>query len=178
MNATYDTDPRMLDLALLIARLVFGLLMAAHGTQKLFGWFGGYGLNTTGEFFVQIGFRQGRTLATVASVTEVASGLLVALGFLGPVGPALMISVMIVAAISVHLKNGLFAASNGVEVNLLYATGALGLALAGFGVYSLDALLGIRAAWTPAITWTVLTVGVVGGIVNLMLRRGTPKARA
>src|SRR4051812_14400544 len=112
MNATYDADPRMLDLALLIARLVFGLLMAAHGTQKLFGWFGGYGLNTTGEFFVQIGFRSGRALATLASVTEVASGLLVALGFLGPVGPALMISVMLVAAISVHWKNGLFAASN------------------------------------------------------------------
>ena len=178
MNTTYAVDPRMLDLATLIARLVFGLLMAAHGAQKLFGWFGGYGLNTTGEFFVQLGFRSGRVFASLASACEIASGLLVALGFLGPVGPALMISVMIVAAISVHWKNGLFAASNGIELNLLYATGALGFALAGFGDYSLDALLGIRAAWTPSITWTVLTIGILGGVLNLLFRRRAPRAAA
>ena len=170
MNATYPADPVMLNLGLLIARLVIGLLMAAHGTQKLFGWFGGYGLNTTGEFFVQLGFQRGRAFATLASVAEVASGLLVALGFLGPVGPAMMISVMLVAAISVHLKNGLFAAKNGIEVPLLYATGAFGLAFTGFGDYALDALLGIRTAWTPAITWAVLVVGIVGGIANLVIR--------
>ena len=113
----------------------------------------------------------------MASVAEVASGLLVAFGFLGPVGPAVIISVMIVAAISVHWKNGLFASTNGIELNLLYATGAFGLALAGFGDYSLDALLGIRAAWTPQITWAVLTIGAVGGIANLALRHPA-KARA
>lgn len=177
MNTTYPADPLMFDLGLLVARLVIGLLMAAHGTQKLFGWFGGYGLNTTGEFFVQLGFQRGRAFATLASTAEVASGLLVALGFLGPVGPAVMISVMIVAAISVHLKNGLFATKNGIEVPLLYATGAFGLALTGFGGYSLDALFGIRTAWTPGITWAVLTVGIVGGIANLVLRHPA-KARA
>ena len=177
MNATYPADPLMLDLGLLVARLVIGLLMAAHGTQKLFGWFGGYGLNTTGEFFVQLGFQRGRAFATLASVAEVASGLLVAFGFLGPVGPAVMISVMLVAAISVHLKNGLFATNNGIEVPLLYATGAFGLALTGFGDFALDALLGIRAAWTPGITWAVLIVGIVGGITNLVLRQPA-KARA
>jgi putative oxidoreductase len=178
MNATYPADPLMLDLGLLVARLVIGLLMAAHGTQKLFGWFGGYGLNTTGEFFVQLGFQRGRAFATLASVTEMASGFLVALGFLGPVGPALMISVMLVAAISVHWKNGLFATQNGIEVNLLYATGAFALALTGFGDYSLDALVGIRAAWTPGITSAVLTIGVVGAIANLGLRHRPAKARA
>jgi len=170
MNATYPADPLMFGLGLLVARLVIGLLMAAHGTQKLLGWFGGYGLNTTGEFFVQLGFQRGRAFATLASVAEVAGGLLVAIGFLGPVGPALMISVMLVAAISVHWKNGVFAAQNGIEVPLLYATGAFGLAMTGFGDYALDALLGIRAAWTPAITWAVLTVGIVGGLGNLVLR--------
>jgi len=170
MNTTYPADPLMLDLGLLVARLVIGLLMAAHGTQELLGWFGGYGLNTTGEFFVQLGFQRGRAFATLASVAEVTSGLLVAIGFLGPVGPALMISVMLVAAISVHWKNGVFATQNGIEVPLLYATGAFGLAITGFGDYALDALLGIRAAWTPAITWAVLTVGIVGGLGNLVLR--------
>ena len=86
------------DAGLLVLRLVLGLYMAAHGAQKLFGWFGGYGLTGTGEFMVQLGFRPGRLFAGVAASTEVASGLLVALGLLGPVGPALMISVMIVAA--------------------------------------------------------------------------------
>ena len=104
MNTIYPADPVMAAFGLLVARLVIGLLMAAHGTQKLFGWFGGYGLNTTGEFFVQLGFERGRAFAALASVAEVASGLLVTLGFLGPVGPALMISVMLVAAISVHWK--------------------------------------------------------------------------
>jgi len=177
MNTIYPADPLMAAFGLLVARLVIGLLMAAHGTQKLFGWFGGYGLNTTGEFFVQLGFERGRAFAALASVAEVASGLLVTLGFLGPVGPALMISVMLVAAISVHWKNGLFATHNGIEVPLLYATGAFGLALTGFGDYSLDALFGIRAAWTPGITWAVLVVGIVGGITNLMIRHPA-KARA
>src|SRR5688572_5632266 len=132
-----------LDAGLLVLRIALGLYMAAHGAQKLFGWFGGHGLNATGEFMVQLGFRRGRTFATLASVTEVASGLLVALGFLGPVGPALMVSVMIVAAVTVHLKNGVFAQNGGVEVPVLYGVGALALGLTGPGRYSLDAILGL-----------------------------------
>ena len=177
MDTTYTTAPQMAGVGLLIARVVLGTLMAAHGSQKLFGWFGGHGLRTTGEFFVQLGFRPGRLFATAASVGEVTSGLLVALGFLGPVGPALMISVMIVAAISVHWAHGLFATSNGIELPLLYATGALGLALVGPGPYSLDALLGITSAWTPGITWAVLSIGIVGGLANLMIRRRPHAAR-
>src|SRR5213595_3738976 len=126
MNA-YGVNIQTLSLGLLLVRVVIGLVMAAHGTQKLFGWFGGYGLNKTGEFFVQLGFWQGRTFAAAASLAEIGSGLLIALGFLGPVGPALMISVMIVAMITVHWRNGLFAADNGVEVPLLYATTAIAL---------------------------------------------------
>jgi putative oxidoreductase len=171
MDATLTADPRMVGLGLLIARTVLGLLMAAHGSQKLFGWFGGYGLRTTGEFFVQLGFRPGRLFAAAAAAGEVTSGLLVALGFLGAVGPALMIAVMLVAAISVHWDHGLFATSNGIEVPLLYATGAFALALSGFGPYSLDTALRIAAVWTPAITWTLLVAGIVGGVTNLLLRR-------
>src|SRR5687768_14621004 len=68
-----------LSTGLLVARLVFGLLMAAHGAQKLFGWFGGYGLKATGEFMVQLGFRPARMFAAIASATEVVGGLLIAL---------------------------------------------------------------------------------------------------
>src|ERR1700676_3808151 len=107
-----------MDTGLLIGRVVFGLLMAAHGTQKLFGWFGGYGLAGTGGFFESLGFRPGRFFAALASSAELVGGTMVALGFLGPIGPALMLSVMIVAAASVHWHHGLFAASNGIEVPL------------------------------------------------------------
>jgi putative oxidoreductase len=167
-----------MDIGLLVARLVLGLLMAAHGTQKLFGWFGGYGLAGTGGFFESLGFRPGRLFAGAAAVGEVVSGVLVALGLLGPVGPALMLSVMIVAALSVHWPHGLFATTNGIEVTLLYATGAVTLALTGPGRYSLDALAGLLPLWTPAVTAVVLGAGVLGGVANLALRRPAPPATA
>src|SRR5947199_6017965 len=110
-----------MDAGLLVARTVFGLVMAAHGSQKLFGWFGGYGLAGTGGFFEQLGFRPGRLFAALASVSELVAGLLIALGFLGPVGPALLLSVMIVAAVTVHCGKGFFATSNGIELTVLYA---------------------------------------------------------
>jgi putative oxidoreductase len=171
MSAFSFADLATVSAGLLVARLVLGLLMVGHGAQKLFGWFGGYGLAGTGGFFESLGFRPGRAFAAAASLAEVAGGLLVALGFLGPVGPALIISVMIVAAISVHWEHGVFAAANGIEVPLLYASGALALALTGYDAYSLDALLGLQSLWTPALAWAAIGLGVVGGIVNLLARR-------
>jgi putative oxidoreductase len=161
---------------LLIIRLVVGLGLAAHGAQKLFGWFGGYGLAGTGGFFESLGFRPGRLFAATAATTESLSGLLVALGAFGPVGPALMLSVMIVAAVSVHVKNGVFASANGIEMPLLYAVGAVALALTGPGRFSLDAARGIGDVWTPALVGAVLGLGAVGGIGNLFLRRPVPVA--
>jgi putative oxidoreductase len=80
---------------------------------------------------------------------------------------------MIVAAITVHWKNGVFATANGIELPLLYGTGALAMALAGFGPFSLDALLGLTPIWTPRVTALVLAIGVVGGVANLMVRQKT-----
>ena len=156
---------------LLIARLILGTLIAAHGSQKLFGWLGGYGLAGTGGFFEQLGFRPGRAFAAAASVSEIAAGVLLVLGFLGPIGPALLVSVMIVAAVSVHWGHGLFAATNGIEVPLLYATGGLTLALTGPGAYSLDALLGLDRLWSPGLEWAAIGAGVLAGVVNLAARR-------
>jgi len=168
---TYPMELQTLSIGLLVLRVVVGLIMAAHGAQKLLGWFGGYGLRGTGEFFVQLGFQPGPAFAAAASISEIISGLLVALGFLGPVGPALMISVMIVAAMTVHWEHGLFAANNGIELPLLYGISALGLALTGFGQYSLDNWLGIAGRLPIVYTWIALTAGVVGGFANLALRR-------
>jgi putative oxidoreductase len=159
---------------LLIARLVLGTMMAAHGSQKLFGWFGGYGLAGTGGFFEQLGFRPGRVFAAAAALTEITGGILLALGFLGPIGPALIISVMIVAAVSVHWSHGLFATTNGIEVPLLYATGGLTLALTGPGAYSLDAALGLDGLWSPGLEWAAIGAGVLAAVVNLAARRPAP----
>jgi putative oxidoreductase len=168
---TYAADLQTLSVGLLLVRIVVGLIMAGHGAQKLFGWFGGYGVRKTGELFAQLGFQPGTAFAAAASLSEIVSGLLVTFGFLGPVGPALMIAVMIVAGITVHWGHGLFAQNGGIELPLLYTAAAFALALTGYGQYSLDNALGIAGHLPATDTWIALTLGVVGGFANLALRR-------
>jgi putative oxidoreductase len=175
-TTSYITDALTLGTGLLLARLVLGVLMAAHGGSKLFGWFGGYGIAGTAGFFEQLGFRPGRLFVITASGAELVGGILLALGLLGPVASALILSVMIVAAVSVHWRKGLFAGTNGIEVPLLYAAGAVALALTGPGPFSLDAVLGIEHTWTPALKVGALAVGAVGGVVNLLVRRSAAVA--
>ena len=160
---------------LLVIRVVFGALMAAHGSQKLFGWFGGYGLAGTGGFFEQLGFRPGRLFAALAGVTETFSGLLFAIGFFEPLAAMGIVSVMIVAIGSVHWGNGLFAATNGVEVPLLYSTAAAAVALAGPGAYSVDAIFGLAPYWTPVVGVLAIAAGMLGAAANLFLRRPVPQ---
>jgi putative oxidoreductase len=167
-----------LALPLLFVRLVIGLGFAAHGAQKLFGWFGGYGLAGTGGFLETLGFRPGRTFAAAAGVAELAGGLLLALGLLGPVGPALVISAMVVAIATVHLRNGFFATANGVELPLLYLLVAALYAFAGYGGLSLDAAVGIAGVWTSGLVWLVVILGFAAGLANLAVRRKAPVAEA
>lgn len=162
--------------ALLILRLVLGTAMAAHGAQKLFGWFGGYGLKGTGGFMESLGFRPGVRFALAAGLTEFTGGVLLALGLFGPVGSALMISVMLVAILTVHKGHGFFAGTNGIEVPLLYITGSLAVAFAGPGQYSLDHVLGFENLISPAFTWIALAAGVLGAFGNLAVRQGQAPA--
>jgi putative oxidoreductase len=158
------------DLALLLVRLM-GLGFAAHGAQKLFGWFGGYGLAGTGSFFESIGFKPGKAFAAAAGAGELIGGLLLALGLFAPIGSMLIVAVMVVAMLTVHAGKGFFAQNGGAELPLAYIAIAIAVALVGPGSYSLDSLFGIGGLWTPALSWAALGLGVIGGLANVALRR-------
>jgi putative oxidoreductase len=176
MDLTHIASPSSLSVGLLVIRIVFGLMIAAHGSQKIFGWFGGYGISGTGQWFTSIGYNPGAAFATAAGTSEFLSGILITFGFLGPIGPALMISVMIVAMITVHRVNGLFATTNGIELPLLNIAAADGLALTGYGQYSLDEKFGLVSMWTPKLVWIVILIGLVGGLANVAIRKPPPPA--
>ena len=159
-----------MDLGILLLRLTVGLTFTAHGAQKLFGSFGGYGLDGTGQFFDGLGFHPGRRHALMAGLVELGGGLLLTLGFLTPLGAALLASVMLVAAMTVHVKNGFFAAAGGYELNLVLGVAAVTVAFTGPGALSLDALLGLD--WS-GIAWGIgaIVVAAAGSAVQLSQRR-------
>ncbi|HUP20591.1 MAG TPA: DoxX family protein [Gemmatimonadota bacterium] len=158
-------------LGLLLARAAVGLGLAAHGAQKLFGWFGGHGPRGTGQFFEGLGFRPGVPFALAAGFGEFGGGLLLALGLFGPVGPMLVVTTMLVAILAVHRGNGFFAQNQGWELPLLYALTAAYVAFAGPGVHSLDAALGLESLWTATNAWIALAVAAVLAGGSLALRR-------
>jgi putative oxidoreductase len=157
-------------IGLLILRLVVGLSLAAHGAQKVFGWFGGYGLAGTGQFFEQLGFRPGRLHAAQAGLAELLGGLFLAAGFLTPAAAAAVAAVMFVATVSVHLKKGFFSHNGGYEYTLVLGGAALALAFTGPGALSLDQALGISLSGE---TWglAALAAALIGGAVPLLARR-------
>jgi putative oxidoreductase len=165
-------------IALLISRIIIGLGMAAHGSQKLFGWYGGYGIKGTGGFFEQLGFKPGTLFALGAGLGEFGGGLLTALGLGGPIGPALIIMVLLVAIATVHLGHGFFTTKNGVEMPSVYIAGSLLIALAGPGLYSLDTLLRVNGIWQPNAAWIALGVAVVFALLNVVVRRPAAQKEA
>jgi putative oxidoreductase len=162
-----------MDLGLLIARLVIGLTLAAHGSQKLFGWFGGGGIAGTAPFFEQLGFRPGRLHAALAGIAETAGGLLLAAGFLTPLAAAALVGTMVVAVGSVHWGKGFFLQSGGLEYNLVLAGGALAVAFTGPGAIALDRSLGITWSGT---SWglAALLLGLLSGAAELSTRKTAP----
>jgi putative oxidoreductase len=162
---------------LLLVRLVLGASFFAHGTQKLFGWFGGHGLDGTGGFMESLGFRPGKAYALAAGLCEAGGGLLLALGFLGPVGPALIVVAMVVAMATVHWKNGYFATASGVELPLVSAACAMAIAFAGPGAYALDLLLGLQLS-APAAPWIALVAALLIAAATVATRRHLPVAHA
>jgi len=152
-----------MDLALLVLRLVLGLTFAAHGAQKLFGAFGGHGIEGTAGFFEQIGLRPGKLHAWASGSAEFFGGFAIALGLVTPIAAAALIAVMTAAVLTVHIKNGFFVTNQGFEYNLALAAALFALAGIGAGGWSLDNALGIDmtgASWALG----ALGAGLLGGI--------------
>jgi putative oxidoreductase len=164
-----------MELGLLILRLVVGLTMAAHGGQKLFGWFDGGGPAGTGAFMEQLGFRPGKLAAIGAGMFEFAGGLLLAFGFLTAVGALMVITVLTVATATVHLGKGYFNTNGGFELPAVLSAGALCLALVGPGAFSIDAAAGIS---THGPAWGAVAIG--GGFLLAFAAMATrrPRVRA
>jgi putative oxidoreductase len=126
----------------LILRLVMGGYFIGHGTQKLFGWFGGHGPDATGQFFETLGLRPGKHHAIAAGAAEAGGGTLLALGAFTPLGSAAIVGAMLTAIQRVHAKNGPWLSDQGYEYNLVLIAAALALAETGPGSPSVDTARG------------------------------------
>jgi putative oxidoreductase len=153
---------------ILLLRLVVGVAFVGHGTQKLFGWFGGYGPQGTGGFFASKGYRAAVLMAVAAGLAEAGGGTLLVLGFATPVAAALLATVMINAIASVTFKKAFMLGS---ELELVYLTIAVSLAAIGPGRFSIDRAIGwddnISGVW-----WGVAALGVALVVSSLTVTLG------
>ena len=162
-----------MDLALLALRVVVGVLFVGHGAQKLFGAFGGGGLDGTAGMFDNIGLRPGWLHARAAGTAEFLGGALLALGLFTPFAAAALIAVMTAAVITVHAPKGIWNTNQGYEFNLVMAAVVFALAGVGAGGWSLDNAFGFDlhgAAWAIG----ALAVGLIGGVGSGALRPHLP----
>jgi putative oxidoreductase len=138
MTPVYDTAGDYTDT---VIRVTTGLFLVPHGAQKLFGWFGGYGLEATGQYFESIGLSNGYLVALSAGSVEFFGGLALALGLLTRIS-AVAAFVLLAVAITIHLPNGFMWTDGGLEYPLMWAIFALYFVVKGGGNYSLDRLIG------------------------------------
>jgi putative oxidoreductase len=161
---------------LLLLRIVVGLTMASHGSQKLFGWFGGAGLRKMAASFESRGIRPGLVNAVLAGLSEFGGGVLLALGLLTPVAGAAIIAVMVVAIVTTNGPRGFFNTDGGFEYNLVLMAAALAVTATGPGTASLDYALGLHVS---GVRWgaAALVAGIVGAGIPLLMR-GAPQPAA
>jgi putative oxidoreductase len=159
-----------MDLALLVLRLVVGLLFVGHGAQKLFGAFGGGGLQGTAGMFDNIGLQPGWLHARAAGTAEFLGGALIALGLFTPFAAAALIGVMTAAVITVHAPNGIWNSNQGYEFNLVLAAVVFALAGIGAGAWSLDNAFGFDL---HGVIWAIaaLAAGIIGGVGTVISGR-------
>ena len=166
-----------MSIGLLLLRLVVGLLLVGHGTQKLFGWFGGGGLDGTARNFASLGYRPGRVMAMLGGMAETLGGLSLALGFLTPLGSAAIIGAMLNAILSVHLPKGVWNTKGGFEFPLTNAAVAAAVSFTGPGRYSIDHAIGLEPGHVVSGSFALL-LGVVVGMIVYASRRPEPAGAA
>jgi putative oxidoreductase len=147
----------------LLLRLTVGSLFFGHGTQKLFGWFGGHGLDATANMFDSIGMRPGNRNALAAGLAEAGGGAGIALGLATPLSASVLTSTMLTAINRVHLKNGPWVTNGGYEYNIVLIAAVLVLVEVGPGELSLDHLLGNERSG-PGWTLVALALGAAGAV--------------
>lgn len=130
--------------AALTLRIPVGIIFAAHGAQKLFGWFGGHGLDGTGQFFGSVGLNPGYLMALLAGLAEFFGGLALIAGLLVRPAAAALAFAMLIAIFAVHWSKGFFAASGGYEYALALFAASLSLLFSGAGRFSVDRAIGER----------------------------------
>lgn len=130
----------------LILRVPVGIILMGHGSQKLFGWFGGYGLQGTGQWMESLGMHPGVLMAGMAGSAEFFGGLALVLGLLIRPAAAIVAFTMLMAILTVHISNGLFLANNGYEYALALLVALVALAIQGSGRVSLDNVIAHRLA--------------------------------
>jgi putative oxidoreductase len=165
-----------IDFSLFILQLGVGLVFAAHGAQKMFGWWGGPGLTGWQGAMTHMGFRPARLFALVSALTELAGGLFLAVGFLTPVAAALLLAQTVVIIGQVHLANGFFNQRSGIEFPLVLGIGAAAVGFGGSSAISLDAALGL--AVDPAVRGVLLALGLLAGLITLAIPRMGSNTRA
>jgi putative oxidoreductase len=168
----------MKDLGLLILRLIAGGLMAGHGSQKLFGWFEGGGIEGTAGMMEHMNLKPGRPWAILAGASEFVGGVLTALGALGPVGPIATISAMEMATLKAHWGKPIWATKGGAELPVTNMAIALAVALLGPGKYSVDGALGWRVPRRLILIPGLLLAGAGVAAGMIMSRQPQPQAAA
>lgn len=163
----------MAALGLLILRLVVGLILAGHGAQKLFGWWGGPGMKGWTQTVQKLRIRPAQPWAWVAALAEFGGGILLALGFVSPLGSLAIAGSMLVAIATVHLPRGFWVGKGGYEYNIALLGAVAALALTGPGVYSLDHALGIHLPEPVSVLIGTIAL-IVGVAVTLATRSPQP----
>ncbi len=161
----------------LLLRVVVGALFFGHGTQKLFGWFGGHGLDATANMFDGLGMRPGKRNAIAAGAAEAGGGAGIALGLATPLSAAALTATMLTAIHRVHFKNGPWVTKGGYEYNLVLIAAVLALTEVGPGELSLDHLAG-RELDGPVWALAALALGVGGAVGAHALAAGAPAPEA
>ena len=164
----------MIDFGLFGIRVVVGLVFAAHGAQKLFGWWGGPGMGRWTGMMEGMGVRPPRLWATISALNELLGGLLLAIGLLAPLAAAVLVGQSAVIIARMHWSKGFWATHGGYEYPMVLGVSSLGLAFAGPGEWSIDEHTPLAAIYQPLVIWLAVAVALAVGLVAIMMRTAPP----